>query len=85
MAKSPGSASGSGGKPPVPPVSGAITPMFKLVFLTVLDLTVLSLAASFGLAIWADPTKEAPKNLMKTCSTTGNDPAHENLCNMGHS
>ena len=55
---------------PPPPVLGVVTPMFKLVFLTVLGLTILSLAASFGLAVWADPTKDATRSLMETCSTT---------------
>jgi hypothetical protein len=70
MAKEPTTATGSKEIPPNLPVAGVVTPMFRLVFFTVLGQTVLSLAASFGLAIWADPTKDATKSLLETCSTT---------------
>lgn len=52
-------------KPPVP----AASPAFKLVFWSVLGLTILSLLVSVWLATWGKETEET-KRLIETCSTT---------------
>lgn len=46
-----------------------ISPVFKLVFLTVLALTVLSLVAAVFLS-FIDPPTEERSRLIETCSTT---------------
>src|SRR6266516_4370055 len=62
--------------PPFQERSGAerlltITPNFKLVFLAVLCLTIISLIASIALAIAYDPQpSDEMKRLIDTCSTT---------------
>ena len=53
---------------PPPATTITLTPAFKLVFFTVLGLTVLSLAASFILVLLPNPSEEA-KRLAETCST----------------
>jgi hypothetical protein len=51
-------------------ISGVVTPMFKLIFITVLCLTILSGLASLALGIWADSAKDTTKSLIETFSTT---------------
>lgn len=58
------------GEPTGPPIATlTLTPAFKLVFYSVLGLTVLSLAASFVLVLRDKQTEEI-KRLAETCSTT---------------
>ncbi len=52
--------------PPITTIT--LTPAFKLVFFSVLGLTVLSLVASFVLVFVPNPSDEA-KRLGETCST----------------
>ena len=59
----------SGGRTKNQTLTGVVTPMFKLTFLTVLGLTILSLFVSSGLAIFADPKNELAKNLAENCSS----------------
>jgi hypothetical protein len=53
-----------------------LSPFFKLVFLTVLGLTIVSLIASLGLSIYVVRLGREPKdvvdikNMIETCSTT---------------
>jgi hypothetical protein len=56
--------------PPQPPpiTTTTLTPAFKLVFFTVLGLSILSLVASFVLVLLPNPSDEA-KRLAETCST----------------
>jgi len=78
MAKTPASKSenppitdavASGNKPqPVPPII-TLSPQFKLIFLSVLSLTLLSLIASVVLVLFAKDSDEV-KRLVETCSTT---------------
>ncbi len=53
----------------VPPGTVEMSPAFKLIFFSVLGLTILSLAACIALAISARQT-DAIKNLIETTSTT---------------
>jgi fucose permease len=46
-----------------------LTPAFKLVFLSVLGLTILSLAVSVLLTLNPSPSEEV-RRLIETCSTT---------------
>jgi hypothetical protein len=63
MAKRPGS-------PDPPPVASVnLTPAFKLVFITVVCLSILSLVASIALVLYGPRTEDA-KRLIETCSTT---------------
>jgi len=52
-----------------PAATLSLTPAFKLIFFSVLGLTVLSLVASFVLVIREQQTEET-KRLAETCSTT---------------
>lgn len=47
-----------------------LTPRFKLVFVSVLCITGLSLLLGVSLALYADPANESVKPLIDTCSTT---------------
>jgi hypothetical protein len=47
----------------------AITPLFRLVFFSVLGLTVLSILMNFGLVMWIDNPTDSAKTLMESCST----------------
>ncbi len=47
-----------------------LTPRFKLVFVSVLCITVLSLILGVSLAVYANPSNENIKLLIDTCSTT---------------
>ncbi len=68
MAKSdPGGSNSNQALPQV--ASFALTPTFKLIFFTVLGLTILSLVVSFVLVMRETQTEET-KRLAETCSTT---------------
>jgi hypothetical protein len=55
--------------PAAPPITAApLTPAFKLVFFSVLGLTVLSLIVGVVLVLLPNPSEEA-KRLTETCST----------------
>lgn len=56
----------------VPPVVNLhLTPAFKLVFLSVIALTVLSLVGCFVLVLsLKEPLSDGVKGLIETCSTT---------------
>ncbi len=56
---------------PPPATQIQLTPAFKLIFISVLCLTVLSLVGCFVLVLTAkDPPSDAVKGLIETCSTT---------------
>lgn len=58
----------------LPPVATlTLTPLFKLIFLSVLGLTVLSLAVSIGANVYLSQLEEPSEDLrrlIETCSTT---------------
>jgi hypothetical protein len=62
---------GTGARSPVPIASIRLTPAFKLVFITVVALTVLSLIVCFILVTRpsAEQSEDA-KRLVETCATT---------------
>jgi hypothetical protein len=65
-AKPPGKANGS----PLPAAAAiALTPTFKLVFISVLSLTILSLLVSLILVLYGRDTEDS-KRLIESCSTT---------------
>jgi len=54
----------------MPPIASlSLTPLFKLVFISVLGLTILSLIVSFYLVTRDNPSEDM-KRLAETCSTT---------------
>jgi hypothetical protein len=50
--------------------AATLTPFFKLVFLTVLGLTVLSIVIDLFLVMLINNPSDQAKNLIETCSTT---------------
>jgi hypothetical protein len=54
----------------VTPQTTVLTPFFKLVFLTVLGLTLLSIAIDLFLVMMVNNPSEQAKSLIETCSTT---------------
>ncbi len=53
----------------IPPGSTVITSHFKLIFLSVLALTVFSLCGSLAVALFTDKPSEAAKSVADTCLT----------------
>ena len=54
---------------PLPVAGLRLTPIFKLIFITVIALTILSLVVSIYLVTMPNSSDEA-KRLVETCSTT---------------
>jgi hypothetical protein len=52
------------------PFASELTPFFKLVFLTVFSLTLLSLVIYVSVVIMVDNPNDQAKGLIETCSTT---------------
>jgi len=65
------------GNPPNPPnpanvavATLSVTPTFKMIFLSVLSLTILSFVATIALAVFVNNPSTAVQGAIETCSTT---------------